>query len=85
MSETIKENYDVKDSKIDLKKHEDNYSWRHARPTKESFREICEKLNEPRSFRSSDTLKHHFIENIAESPEEAAKYRARHEFYIKSY
>ena len=25
MSETIKENYDVKDSKIDLKKHEDNF------------------------------------------------------------
>ena len=85
MSETINENYDIKDSKIDLKKPEDNYSWRYARPTKESFREICEKLNEPRSYRSSDSLKHHFIENIADSPEEAAKYRARHEFYIKSY
>jgi hypothetical protein len=56
-----------------------------VKPTKESFREIAAILNEPRPYRSSDSLKHHFIENIANNPAEAAMYKARGEFFIKGY
>lgn len=34
------------------------------RPTKESFREICRILNEPRPYRSSDSKKQHFIPDL---------------------
>ena len=85
MSETINENYDIKDSKIDLKKHEDNYSWRYARPTKESFREICRVLNEPRPYRSSDSIKQYFLPNFAETPEQAEFYRSLNMHYTKTY
>jgi hypothetical protein len=39
----------------------------------------------PRPYRSSDFDKHHFIETIASSPEEAALCRQRGEFYIPCY
>lgn len=34
------------------------------RPTKESFREICKILNEPRPYRSSDSIRQHFIPDL---------------------
>ena len=55
------------------------------KPTKESFMEICRILNEPRPYRSSDSIKQHFIPNFAETPEQAAIYRARNESFIKTY
>ena len=55
------------------------------KPTKESFREIDRVLNEPRDYRSSDSVKQHFIPNFAETPEHAAFYRALNESFIKTY
>ena len=34
------------------------------RPTKESMREICQILNDPRSYRSSDSRRQHFIPDL---------------------
>ena len=39
----------------------------------------------PRPYGSTDFDKHHFIENIAGSPEEAAWYRQRKQFYVPCY
>lgn len=55
------------------------------KPTKESFEEIARVLNEPRPYSSSDSIKQHFIPNFAETPEQAALYRARNESFIKTY
>ena len=55
------------------------------KPTKESFREIARALNEPRDYRSSDSVKQHFLPNFAETPEQAAIYRALNESFIKTY
>jgi hypothetical protein len=55
------------------------------RPTKESFEEICRVLNQSRPYRSSDAIKQHFIPNFAETPEQAALYRACNESFIKTY
>jgi len=55
------------------------------KPTKESFRIIARALNEPRDYRSSDSVKQHFLPNFAETPEQAAIYRALNESFIKTY
>lgn len=34
------------------------------KPTKESFREICRILNNPRPYRSSDSIRQHFIPDL---------------------
>ena len=55
------------------------------KPTKESFMEICRVLNQSRPYSSSDSIKQHFIPNFAETPEQAALYRACNESFIKTY
>ena len=55
------------------------------KPTKESFEEISRILNEPRSYRSSDSIKQHFLPNFAETPEQAEFYKSLHIHYIKTY
>ena len=55
------------------------------KPSENSHREIMEMVNKRRPYRPSDFVKHHFIENIAENPTQAAMYRARNESFIKTY
>lgn len=54
-------------------------------PRRRSMRMVQHILNIPRPYRSSDSYRRHFIENIAVNPEQAAMYRARSEFFIKAY
>jgi len=53
--------------------------------TPEEFKEFQKIMNQHRPWCSADTLTHHFIENIANNPAETAIYRARNEFFIKTY
>ena len=53
--------------------------------TPEEFQEFQKIVNQHRPYCSADFNKHHFIENIANNPAEAAMYRARNEFFIKGY
>ena len=59
----IDENITVEEFQKMLDKRINN-SKNTPRPTKESFREICEVLNEPRPYRSSDSKKQHFIPDL---------------------
>ena len=54
-------------------------------PRRRSMRKVQHILNIPRPYRSSDSYRRHFIENIADNPEQAAMYRARSQFFIKAY
>lgn len=54
-------------------------------PRRRSMRTVHHILSVPRVYRSSDSYRHHFIDNIADNPEQAAMYRARGEFFIKAY
>ena len=56
-----------------------------SKPTKESFEEICRILNEPRPYRSSDSIKQHFLPDFAETPEQAEFYKSLHMHYVKTY
>jgi hypothetical protein len=53
--------------------------------TPEEFKEFQKVMNQHRPYCASDFVKHHFIENIAENPTQAAIYRARNEYFIKGY
>lgn len=55
------------------------------KPTKESFRELARILNEPRDYRSSDSVKQHFLPDFAETPEQAEFYKSLHMCYTKTY
>ena len=68
-----------------LQKKCDDNAGKGPRPTKESFREICRILNEPRSYRSSDSIKQYFLPNFAETPEQAEFYRSLRMHYTKTY
>lgn len=68
-----------------LQKKCDDNAEKKPRPTKESFREICRILNEPRPYRSSDSIKQYFLPNFAETPEQAEFYRSLHMHYTKTY
>lgn len=49
---------------VERKRVERKNQWVIARPTKESFQEICRILNEPRPYRSSDSKRQHFIPDL---------------------
>ncbi len=53
--------------------------------TPEEFQEFQKIVNQRRPYCSADFQEHHFIENIANSPAQAAMYRACNEFFIKGY
>lgn len=55
------------------------------KPDADSHKQILEMVSKRRPWRPSDSVKRHFIENIAEDPIHAAMYRARGEFFIKGY
>jgi hypothetical protein len=42
-------------------------------------------MNRRRPYCPDDFKKHHFFENIAENPAEAAMYKQHNEFFIKGY
>ncbi len=50
-----------------------------------TFKEFLDVVNQRVPYSSRDFEKHHFIENIAITPEQAALCRARGEFCIKAY
>jgi hypothetical protein len=53
--------------------------------TPEAYLEIYRMVNRRRPWDPSDSVKHHFFENIAENPAEAAMYKACGEYFIKGY
>ena len=53
--------------------------------TPEESAEFAAIVNERRPYCSADFEKHHFVENIATTPEEAAFWHAMGEFCIKCY
>ena len=55
------------------------------KPGPNTHKEILEMVNQRRPYCPDDFKKHHFIENIAHNPAEAAMYKARNEFFIKGY
>ena len=55
------------------------------KPTPEDYAEVHKMVNRRRPYQPSDFVKHHFIEDIADNPAEAAICAARNEFFIKGY
>ena len=53
--------------------------------TPEEFAEFAAIVNQRRPYCSADFEKHHFFENIATTPAEAAFWHAHGEFCIKAY
>ena len=53
--------------------------------TPEAAAEVYKMVNRRRPYQPSDFVKHHFIEDIADNPAEAAICYARNEFLIKGY
>ena len=53
--------------------------------TPEAYKEIYRIVNRRRPYSPEDFVKHHFFEDIAENPTEAALRRQRNEFFVKGY
>ena len=53
--------------------------------TPEAYKEIYRIVNRRRPYSPEDFVKHHFFEDIAENPTEAALHRQRNEFFVKGY
>ena len=53
--------------------------------TPEAYKEIFRIMNRSRPYCPDDFKKHHFFDNIAENPAEAAMYKQHNEFFIKGY